>query len=284
MKMATFTNQATLIYNGQSTSSNVTTGEILTGLTLTKTAITRDYGRDDRVAYIVTITNAGSAINDAALTDDLGAYTVGDDTVTPLTYVDGSLLYYVNGALTGGATAVGGPPLVITGINIPAGGNVQLIYEAATNEFTPFAQGSEITNTATLGGTALDAPSDTATVTARDEVSLTIAKAICPPVVNEDGTLTYTFIIQNAGNTPVVATDNVVLTDTFNPILNPIEVSFNGTAWTEGEEYEYDPTTGVFTTAEGAITVPAATYTQDPDTGAYSITPGVATVTVTGTV
>ena len=81
--MATFTNQATLIYNGQSTSSNVTTGEILTGLTLTKTAITRDYGRDDRVAYIVTITNAGSAINDAALTDDLGAYTVGDDTVTP---------------------------------------------------------------------------------------------------------------------------------------------------------------------------------------------------------
>ena len=103
-------------------------------------------------------------------------------------------------------------------------------------------------------------------------------------MVNEDGTLTYTFIIQNAGNTPVAATDNVILTDTFNPILNPIEVSFNGTAWTEGEEYEYDPTTGVFTTAEGAITVPAATYTQDPDTGAYSITPGVATVTVTGTV
>ena len=46
--MAIFTNQATLIYNGQSTSSNVTTGEILTGLTLTKTAITDTYGRDDR--------------------------------------------------------------------------------------------------------------------------------------------------------------------------------------------------------------------------------------------
>ena len=37
--MAIFTNQATLIYNGQSTSSNVTTGEILNGISLTKTAI-----------------------------------------------------------------------------------------------------------------------------------------------------------------------------------------------------------------------------------------------------
>ena len=47
--MATFTNQATLIYNGQSTSSNVTTGELLTGLTLTKTAITDTYRADGRV-------------------------------------------------------------------------------------------------------------------------------------------------------------------------------------------------------------------------------------------
>ena len=283
--MATFTNQATLIYNGQSTSSNVTTGELLTGLTLTKTAITDTYRADGRVGYIVTIANAGGAVTGATLTDDLGAYTVGTATVYPLTYVDGSLLYYQNGAAAVGAVGAGGPPLVITGIDIPAGGNVQLIYEAATNEFTPNAQGSTIVNTATLTGGGIAEPvSDTATVNAREDVALTIAKAICPTVVNDDGTLTYTFIIQNAGNTPVLATDNLVVQDTFNPILNPITVTLDGNALAEGTDYTYDATTGEFATTEGTVTVPAAAYNQDPTTGVYSLTPGVAVITVTGTV
>ena len=283
--MATFTNQATLIYNGQSTVSNVTTGEITSGITLTKTSISMDYGRDDHVSYIVMIANNGGAITGATLTDDLGAYPVGATTVTPLSYVVGSLLFYQNGVLTAGPTAAGGPPLVISGINIPAGGNVQIIYEAATNEYTPLAAGSEILNTVALTGVVIGEPvEDTATVTARNEVSLTIAKAICPAVVNDDGTLTYTFIIQNTGNTEVVATDGVIVQDTFNPILNPITVTYNGTTWTEGVEYTYDETTGDFATVTGNITVPAATYTQDPTTGVYSIDPGVAVITVTGTV
>ena len=282
--MATFTNQATLIYNGQSTSSNVTTGEVLTGLTLTKTAITDTYGRDGRVAYIVTISNAGAAVAGATLTDDLGAYTVGATTVYPLTYVTGSLLYYQDGALTAGAVAAGGPPLVITGIDVPAGGNVQLIYEAMTNEYTPLAVGATMVNTASLTGAGVAEPlEDTATVGAREDVALTIAKAICPTVVNDDGTLTYTFIIQNAGNTAVLATDNLVVTDTFNPILNPITVTLDGTPLAEGVGYTYDETTGEFATTAGTVTVPAATYTQDP-TGIYSLTPGVAVLTVSGTV
>ena len=283
--MAIFTNQATLIFNGQSTSSNVTTGEILTGLTLTKTAITDTYARDGRVSYIVTISNAGGAVTDAILTDTLGAYPVGATTVYPLTYVDGSLLYYQNGALATGATAAGGPPLVISGIDIPAGGNVQLIYEAATNEYTPFALGSTVVNTATLSGGGIAEPlTDTETVGARDDVALTIAKAICPAVVSDDGTLTYTFIIQNAGNTAVIATDNLVVQDTFNPILNPITVTLDGTALTEVTDYTYNAATGEFATLPGVITVPAATYTQDPTTGVFSVTPGVAVLTVTGTV
>ena len=285
MKMAIFTNQATLIYNGQSTSSNVTTGEILTGLTLTKTAINDVYGRDGFVNYVVTVSNAGAAVTGATMTDDLGGYTVGTATVYPLTYVDGSLLFYRNGVLATGPVAIGGPPLVITGIDIPAGGSVQLIYSAVTNEYTPGAAGSTVVNTATVTGAGiLEPPSDTATVTARDDVSLTIAKAVCPPVVNDDGTLTYTFIIQNTGNTAVIATDDLVVRDTFNPILNPITVTFDGDVWTEGVEYNYDDTTGEFATVAGYITVPAATYTQDPTTGVFSMTPGVAILTVTGTV
>lgn len=284
-RMATFTNQATLIYNGQSTSSNVTTGEILTGVTITKTAITATYGMDGNVGYVVTISNAGSAITGATLTDDLGAYTVGATTVYPLTYVAGSLLYYQNGAPAVGAVAAGGPPLVITGIDIPAGGNVQLIYETTTNEYTPNALGSSIVNTVDLTGTGILEPTtDTATVTAKETVALTIAKTVCPTVVNDDGTLTYTFVIQNSGNTPVVATDNLVLNDTFNPILNPITVTLNGTTLTEGVDYTYDETTGDFATTPGTITVPAATYTQDPVSGVYSTTPGVAVLTVSGIV
>ncbi len=283
--MAIFTNQATLIYNGQSTSSNVTTGEILTGLSLTKTAITDTYGKDGRVVYIVTVANAGGAVTGATLTDDLGGYAVGANTVYPLTYTAGSLIYYQNGAPATGAVAAGGPPLVITGIDIPAGGNVQLIYEATTNEYTPNALGASVINTAELTGGGINEPlTDTATVDAAADVALTIAKAVCPAVVNDDGTLTYTFIIQNAGNTEVPATDDLVVTDTFNPILNPITVTLNGTVLAEGTEYTYDETTGVFATLPGVISVPAATYVQDPVSGVYSATPGVSVLTVTGTV
>ncbi len=283
--MATFTNQATLIYNGQSTSSNVTTGEVTSGLTLTKTSISREYGRDDRVSYIVTVTNEGSAITGATLTDDLGSYTVGTNTVTPFTYVEGSLLFYRNGALAAGPVAAGGPPLVITGIDIPAGGNVQIIYETATNEFTPHMADASVTNTVRLSGEGVcEELTDTAVVTARDEVALTIAKAICPPLVTECGMVTYTLIIQNGGNTPVLPTDDLIVTDTFNPILNPITVTFDGDEWTEGTQYTYDETTGEFATLPGAVTVPAAVFTQDPVSGAYSVTPGVAVITVTGKV
>ena len=96
--------------------------------------------------------------------------------------------------------------------------------------------------------------------------------------------VTYTFVIQNSGNQAVLATDNAVITDTFDPILTDLTVTFNGTPWTEGTQYTYDPVTGQFATLPGALTVPAATYTQDPVTGAYSATPGIATLVVTGTI
>ena len=102
-------------------------------------------------------------------------------------------------------------------------------------------------------------------------------------MVTDNGELTYTFVIQNSGNTEAIATDNLVLTDLFDPILNPITVTYNGTPWTEGVNYTYDPTTGAFSTLPGQITVPAATFEQNPD-GTWTVTPGTSVVTVTGTV
>lgn len=287
-KMATFFNQATISYGDNVTNSNVTEGELLNGLTLTKTALTTAYGKDEGIIYAVTVTNDGTAaLSGLTLTDNLGLYTTtpGGIEVVPLTYTPNSLTYYVDGVSATAPTVTAGPPLTVSGISIAAGSTVTLIYEARANAYAPLATGSVIDNTATLTGNSPSLPlSDNASVPVRSEVSLTIAKAICPEVVRDDGELTYTFVIQNTGNTAVIATDDVIVTDSFNPILNPITVTLNGVTLTEGTDYEYDETTGQFRTLPGAITVPAATYTQDALTGLVTLTPGISTLQVKGTV
>ena len=278
--MATFYNQATLSYGNNTTTSNITTGELISGLTLTKTAATSKYGDGEGVIYVVSLVNTTATDQTGvAITDDLGAYTVGATTVVPLSYVDGSVLYYRNGALQAAPTVTAGADLTISGITVPANGNATIIYEAQTNAFAPLTVGSTITNTVTT-----EELSAQSTVNVKEEAELSIAKAICPAVVNDNGQLTYTFIIQNSGNLAALEADNVTVTDTFNPILSNITVTLDGTILTEGTGYTYNTTTGEFATVAGVITVPAATYTQDPTTGAFTTTPGVTVLTITGTV
>jgi hypothetical protein len=124
----------------------------------------------------------------------------------------------------------------------------------------------------------------TETVTAAAEAVLTISKSITPMQVVDNERVTYIFVIQNAGNEEVAATDDAVITDTFDPILTDLTVTYNGVPWTEGVQYAYNEATGLFTTLPGALPVPAATYMQDPVTGAYTVTPGIATLVVTGTI
>ena len=265
--MATFFNQATLSYGDNVTNSNVTTGEIISGIGLTKTAASTSYGAGDGVSYVVTLVNTtGTDRTGVSITDDLGVYTVGATSVVPLTYVDGSVLYYQNGVLQAAPTVTAGTELVISGITVPANGNVTLVYEATANNFAPLAAGSDITNTVTSGD-----ESATATVPVREEAELTIAKAICPAVVSDNGELTYTFVIQNSGNLAADAADNVTVSDTFNPALSGITVTLDGNPLALGTDYTYNETTGVFAT-------------QDPVSGVVTTTPGVAVLTVSGTI
>ena len=74
------------------------------------------------------------------------------------------------------------------------------------------------------------------------------------------------------------------MTDTFDPVLSNLAVSYNGTAWSDPANYSYNATTGTFATQEGQITVPAATFTQNATTGEWTVTPGAGTLTVTGTI
>ena len=283
--MAIFTNQATLSYNNTVITSNITTGELLEVLSVTKTALSDTYIGGDTAVYVVSLANSGpTALTGLTVADDLGGYDFDGATVTPLDYVDGSLRYFVDGAVQPTPTVTAGPPLTVTGLSVPAGGNALLVYEARLNQFAPAGVGDTIINTVTVSGGGLANPvSDTATITASAEPYLTISKALCPATVTENGRLTYTFVIQNAGNTDAVATDNATITDTFDPILTDLVVTYNGAVWTEGVDYTYDEATGAFATIPGRITVPAATFTQTPG-GAWTVDPGTATLTVSGTV
>ena len=284
--MAIFSNQATLTYNGSSTNSNIAYGEILEVLTATKTSVEGSYTPGSIVTYAVALRNTGTGpLNGLTVTDDLGGYPFNGTTVYPLTYEANSAALFVNGVLQAAPAVAPGPPLVISGINIPGGGDAVLVYQARANAFAVPSAGGTIINTATITGDGLSAPvTAQETINAEVTPALTISKSITPAQVVDNDRVTYTFVIQNSGNQPVVATDNAAITDTFDPILTALAVTFDGATWTQGIGYNYNEATGLFTTVPGQITVPAATYTQDPVTGAYTVTPGIATLTVTGTI
>jgi len=283
--MATsFTNQATLSYNGLNVLSNITTGELVQVLTAAKNAAQGTYASGDTITYTVSLINSGATnLTGLTVTDNLGAYTFGTGTVYPLNYNTGSLLYYVNGVLQPAPSISVGPPLILSGISVPAGGNAMLVYEANITQYAPMGVTDSITNVITAAGGGLTSPATAQeTIAAGTDPTLEITKSMTPTTVAENGTLTYTFVISNIGNTAAEASSAVSISDTFNPVLSNITVTLNGDAF-PSTGYTYNTTTGVFTTT-GTITVPAATYTQDPTTGAYSVTPGTATLVISGTV
>ncbi len=284
--MAIFSNQATLTVGGRTTNSNIAYGEILEVLTVTKTAIEGAYAPGEPVTYAVTLRNTGTtALTGLTVTDNLGGYEVGGTTVYPLAPVATTVRLFVGGVLQANPTITAGPPLVLTGINVPAGSDAVLVYQARPTEFAnPGADGT-IENTATVTGGGLTAPlSASATIGATGVPAVTITKSISPTQVVDNDRVTYTFVIQNSGNVPVSDADLASIADTFDPILTALTVTYNDAPWTQGTQFTYDEASGQFATVPGQILVPAATYTQDPVTGAYTVTPGIATLAVTGTI
>lgn len=284
--MAQFTNQAQLSYNNIVVNSNVVVGEILEVVSGNKTAVVDTYYADGTVTYAISVVNAGAtAITGLSVIDDLGTYTQGGETRVPLTYVDGSVQLFINGVLQTPPTVTAGTTLTVSGITLPADGDMVLIYTVSINDYAPLDVGSSIVNTAVVSGNGIPTPiTVTETVIPVQEPQLRITKSLEPVPISENGILTYRFVIENFGNVAAVATDNVALSDLFDPVLSGVTVNYEGTTWTEGVQYNYNETTGQFTTVPGEITVPAATFTQDITTGVWSITPGSVVLTVTGTI
>ena len=284
--MATFSNVATLSYGGNTVYSNVVTGTLLETVSMTKSVALDIYSTGKRNTFIVSVINAGQTdVADVTLTENLGEYNVGTTPVIPMTYLPGSLLYYLNGVAQPTPTVASESPLTLTGISIPAGGEAIFIYQAEPNQYADGSAGSSITTVVTLTGDGIPGSLEaTAILTAADAPILSITKNLSPTTASEAEQIVYTITVQNTGNQAVTAADNVVIGDTLNPTLTGLSVTYNGTAWVEGTQYQYSQTGGEFSTTAGAVTVPAATYTQDSTTGVVTVTPGTAVLVLTGNI
>ncbi|MBR5043885.1 MAG: DUF11 domain-containing protein [Clostridia bacterium] len=283
--MPAFKNNAPLTYNGRSVLSNTVTGEITEVISGSKTAPVDVYRPGDRITYVISLVNAGdAAMTELTVTDNLGTYSFGTGgSLTPLTYVDGSVAFFINGTPQAAPTVTeSAGSIAFSGITVPADGNATLIYVVTANEYAPLGEGESVVNVATVSEPEKTLPlSLSATVTPDLSADLSIVKSLSPASVVDGGQITYTFEIANNGLTPVEATDEVTLTDVFDPVLTSPTVSYNGTPLTSGTDYTY--TDGTLTVLPGAITLPAATASQS-ETGEWVIEPGTGTLTVTGTI
>jgi len=280
--VAQYQNQAQLSYRTVTVNSNTAIGEILEPLSVAKTASPDTYTAGQSVTYAVSLVNAGpSTLSGLTLRDDLGAYTVGTEVFVPLSYEPDSVRLFVGGVLQSAPTVEAGPPLVISGLSLPAGQDLVLLYRASLTPFAPPAPESVITNTATVSGIA-SAVTAQATINALAEPLLSVQKSIEPIPVAEGGEVTYTFLIRNEGGGATVDDDAVTLSDLFDPILTGVSASLDGTPLVLGTDYTYDPQTGLFATLPGRIALPAAAFERDAQTGAWTVVPSSVTLTVTG--
>ena len=78
----------------------------------------------------------------------------------------------MNGVLQAAPVVNPGPPLTISGINVPAGGVATIIYVATANQFAPPQIEGEITNNATVTGGGITEITVSETVGAETGVSV----------------------------------------------------------------------------------------------------------------
>lgn len=281
------TNQASLAFNYGTTAgsalSNVATTTLLDPISADKTAVAETYRAGSTITYVLSLQNNGTTpLSSITVTDNLGTYSSGGVSNTPLTYANGAVLY-INGVYSGPITAaVAAQSVTFTIDTLAPDANALIVYNATVNEYAPLASGSTIVNTATFAPGGLITPiSESATVTVQEYADVSILKEMSPDSVSEGDTLTYTFTVNNYGNT--AATD-VVLTDQFDLAPSLITVSVDGQA-VSSSDYTY--TGGLLRMPTGtgySMTIPAATITQDPTTGVVTTTPGTLTIRLVGTI
>ncbi|MBQ8974825.1 MAG: hypothetical protein IJ072_03760, partial [Oscillospiraceae bacterium] len=107
--MATFSNQASLSYSGGVTSSNIVMGELMEVLSVSKASVGENYEAGSIVTYAVSLVNSGGTdLTGLTVTDDMGAYELDGQVLTPLEYVEGTVRYFSDGVLQPEPTVTAG--------------------------------------------------------------------------------------------------------------------------------------------------------------------------------
>ena len=286
--MATIENFATVRYTSNGTAltrvSNVAEIGLSSSVVFTKVPLGTEYEGDGTITYILSITNTSSApLTALTITDNLGTFTDGALTLTPLTYVGPAVLLVDGQDVSAQLTVDASNPasLVFTIPALAANTTANIVYKVAVNEFAPLNAQATIVNNATLTTDAACADGEaSATVTVVLAADVSVVKQMCPnPVICGD-TVTYTIRIYNYGNVPA---EDVQLVDAFDPAPTNISVYRNGVLLA-GTAYTY--VGGVLTvppTGGTLDTVPAATFTRD-ENGEVMVTPGVVEYVITGVI
>jgi uncharacterized repeat protein (TIGR01451 family) len=152
-----------------------------------------------RYQVLITATGPGIATN-TSIHDPLPANTtwVGNVAVSP----------------PGGVT--GSPPNVLSGLSVPGGTTATVTYDVQVD--TPLAEGTIITNTATISSPNIPAVVSATVSDTVHTAALAISKSADPSPIPAGGVVTYTIRVQNSG---VTTATNVVVTDTL-----PLEVTY----------------------------------------------------------
>ncbi|MBQ6558714.1 MAG: DUF11 domain-containing protein [Clostridia bacterium] len=271
-------NRASISYNGSGVVlSNQTNTTLIDQYTveLTKTPVVDTVIAGGDAVYVISLVNTGAgALDGATLTDNLGG------TETPLSYVDGSAQFYMNGELVTG-TATPDADGVVFGYagTITPGDNLLVIYAASVG----IAQTGTITNTVTADVPTAEqtqriiVAQASATITITPVANVSIFKAASADTVQIGDTLTYTFTLMNTGSE---AAENINFTDALPEQFNVTSVSYtvDGTETPIADtDYTIEAPNTLIIPADGStleIDIPAATEEG----------PGITTITVTGTI
>lgn len=288
--MATIiSNQATLNYrygtSNASAVSNIVTAPIGTQLSIEKTSLTETYRIGQDITYVISVSNNGGTVTgDITVFDDLGSFTFNGNEYTPLTYL-GPAQLFVNGVFESDIEPYFNENGIIFELEgLDAEANLQIIYRARVNEFANGEQESSITNTVTVENNCFcpcDEPTtDSAIIVSENFADVRIVKSVCPNPIICGEELTFSFEISNYGN---IEAREIVLTDTFVPLLNDITVRINGNVIPESD---YDYNNGVLTLPNengDEIIIPAAEFQRNPTTGVVTVTPSKIIISVSGT-
>jgi len=267
-------------------SSNIAVATLKESVVVSASTFGKTYFQNSEIIFIVQIdNNASEEIKNVKVTNDLGKYCLGkgicDSFIVPLTYVDSALLYICGKFSSDIKPETYSENLVFNIERIPEKSSALLIYKTKTNEYSPLASNSEITNRITVSAPNLkDSIESICKIKVRDEADIKIIKNMSPNPAFPGEKINYSFSLYNYGNIPA---NNVILNDVFEPSLN-IKSVFLNSKEVSNSDYSYNSGNFAFPSqnSELSISISSAEFIQDSISGLISIKPGMITITVSG--